>query len=134
MRRKIYVTAAEMRTLRESGMSNRDIAMSLDVSEQTVRRYIGRQEGHMESLKAFDNSSHRKKDKTQALPELPKYEPKPVLEKYQIGGFILELDGTDRYVMISGDSGDIVFQYESVPDLVQFLVWAMRERMGSGAQ
>lgn len=53
MRRKIDVTAGEMLELRKQGLSNHDIAMCLDISEQTVRRYIGKQGGHMERLEAF---------------------------------------------------------------------------------
>lgn len=53
MRRKIDVTAGEMLELREQGLSNHDIARCLDISEQTVRRYIGKQDGHMERLAAF---------------------------------------------------------------------------------
>lgn len=53
MRRKIDVTVGEMLTLREQGLSNHDIARSLDISVQTVRRYIGKQNGRMENLAAF---------------------------------------------------------------------------------
>ena len=53
MRRKIDVTVGEILTLREQGLSNRDIARSLDISVQTVRRYIGKQDGRMENLAAF---------------------------------------------------------------------------------
>lgn len=56
MRRKIDVTPAEMRALREQGMSNHDIAASLDVSIQTVRRYIGKQGRHMQGLAAFKDT------------------------------------------------------------------------------
>ena len=45
MRRKINVTASEMMELRKQGMSNYDIAKSLDISGATVRRYIGTQGG-----------------------------------------------------------------------------------------
>ena len=45
MNRKIYVTAAEMLELRDQGLSNHDIAKSLDISYQTVIRYIGKQGG-----------------------------------------------------------------------------------------
>ena len=44
-RRKIGVTASEMRALREQGLSNRDIALILDISKETVRKYIGKQGG-----------------------------------------------------------------------------------------
>lgn len=43
--RKIYVTASEMMELRKQGMSNHDIAKSLDISANTVLRYIGKQGG-----------------------------------------------------------------------------------------
>lgn len=131
MRRKIDVTPAEMLELRAQGLSNHDIAMSLDISEQTVRRYIGRQDGHMEGLAAFKNTPPRQKmeKKAEEKPVIPKYEPKPVLEKFVVGHFGVELDNTDRLLTLSSDAGDIVFEYESIPDLVQFLAWAMRTRM-----
>lgn len=56
MARKIYVTADEMLQLREQGLSNHDIAKSLDISYATVVRYIGRQDGHMEALAAFKDT------------------------------------------------------------------------------
>jgi transposase len=129
MSRKIYVTASEMRTMREEGMSNRDIANALDISYQTVVRYIGKQGGRMDSLEAFRDTPPKKATVKEEPVVIPKYEPKPVLEKYHVNDFIVELDSKDRYVMISGDPGDIVFHYDSIPDLVQFLAWAMRERM-----
>lgn len=61
MRRKIDVTAGEMLELREQGLSNHDIARSLDISYETVRRYIGNQNGRMENLAAFADPSPRKK-------------------------------------------------------------------------
>ena len=128
---RIGVTAAEMLTMREQGMSNRDIARCLDISDQTVRNYIGRQDGRMEGLAAFKDTPPRKKmeTKTEVKPMIPKYEPKPVLEKFVVGDCGIELDNTDRLLTLSSDAGDIVFEYESIPELVQFLAWAMRERM-----
>lgn len=129
MRRKIDVTAAEMLQLREQGMSNHDIAASLDISVSTVRRYIGKQDGHMEGLSAFKNTPSRQKMETEEMPVLPKYNPKPVLERYCIGCNMIELDSNDRSVHITGDEGEIIMTYGEIPDLVQFLAWAMRERM-----
>ncbi len=62
MRRKIDVTAAEMLTLREEGLSNHDIAKSLDISVNTVRRYIGAQGCHMERLEAFRDDPQKKNE------------------------------------------------------------------------
>lgn len=134
MRRKIDVTAAEMLLLREQGYSNIDIAASLDISVATVLRYIGRQGGRMESFAAFKNTTTRQKmeKETEAMPVFPKYNPKPVLERYCIGCNMIELDGNDRSVTITRDEGKITMTYGEVPDLVQFLAWAMRERMQAG--
>lgn len=130
MRRKIDVTAGEMLALREQGMSNHDIAASLDISIATVRRYIGRQDGRMEGYAAFKNTPPRQKmEAKEDVPVIPKYEPKPVLERYCIGCNLIELDGNDRSVNITGDEGEITMTYGEIPDLVQFLAWAMRERM-----
>jgi predicted transcriptional regulator len=132
MRRKIDVTAAEMLQLREQGMSNHDIAASLDISVATVRRYIGKQDGHMEGLSAFKNTPSRKELETEAMPVIQKYNPKPVLERYCIGCNLIELDGYARSVRITGDEGEILMTYGEIPDLIQFLAWAMRERMQAG--
>ena len=131
MYRKIYVTASEMLEMRKPGMSNHDIAKSLDISVHTVIRYIGKQGERMENLAAFADPPARKKRKkeTEAPPVVPKYEPKPVLEKYQVGGNLVELDGVSKCIMITGCDGEITLAYEEIPDLVQFLAWAMRERM-----
>jgi transposase len=63
MYRKIYVTASEMLEMRKQGMSNHDIAKSLDISVHTVLRYIGKQGERMENLAAFADPPARKKRK-----------------------------------------------------------------------
>lgn len=63
------------------------------------------------------------------MPMIPKYEPKPFKESYEIGDYAIELSNDDRLVTVSSESGDIVLAYEDIPDLVQFLAWAMRTRM-----
>lgn len=131
MRRKLDVTASDMLALREQGLSNHDISASLDISIATVRRYIGKQGGHMEGLAAFKESPPPRKteDKGVEMPVIPKYEPKPVTEIYAAGESRLELNNEDRILTISSDAGEIMFSYSDIPDLVQFLAWAMRTRM-----
>lgn len=131
MYRKIHVTAAEMMEMRQQGMSNHDIAKSLDISVPTVRRYIGPQGERMENLAAFADPPTRKKTEKESaeMPVVPKYEPKPFKEMYSVGDTSVELDNDDHLITMSSESGDIVFAYEDIPDLVQFLAWAMRERM-----
>lgn len=131
MYRKIHVTSSEMLEMRKQGMSNHDIAKSLDISPETVRRYIGKQGERMENLAAFADHPTRKKTEKELpeMPVVPKYEPKPFKESYEIGDYAIELSNDDRLVTVSSESGDIVLAYEDIPDLVQFLAWAMRERM-----
>lgn len=50
MRRKLDVTYDDMMQLRLKGYSNKDIANMLEISVPTVRRYIGKQGCHMESV------------------------------------------------------------------------------------
>lgn len=120
-----------MLQLREQGYSNIDIAASLDISVATVRRYIGKQDGHMESFAAFKNTPPRQKmeKETEDVPVLPKYNPKPSKEEYVLCDYSIELNNDDRLLTVSAASGDTVFAYEDIPDIVQFLAWAMRERM-----
>lgn len=128
MKRKLQITASEMLEMRKQGMSNHDIAKSLDISYPTVLRYIGKQGGHMEGLDAFKDAPAPKKEeaKEEVKPVIPKYEPKAVEEIYMVGEYRVVLDNESRVFII--DDG-IYFRYEQIPDLVQFLAWAMRERM-----
>lgn len=129
MRRKIYVTAEEMLELRRQGLSNHDIAKSLDVSVPTVRRYIGKQDGHMEGLAAFKDAPPRKKQEEAVKPMIPKYEPKPNREWYTVGELNIELNQCSKALGIEKEGELIILDFADVPDLVQFLAWAMRTRM-----
>lgn len=131
MYRKIYVTASEMLEMRKQGMSNHDIAKSLDISVPTVIRYIGKQGERMENLAAFADPPARKKRKkeTEAPPVVPKYDPKPVLERFVIGDCEITMNADIREISISSCGGEFLAAYDDIPQLVQFLAWAMRERM-----
>lgn len=133
MYRKIHVTASEMLEMRKQGMSNHDIAKSLDISIATVKRYIGAQGRRMERYAAFaDPKPEPKKNET---PVIPKYEPKPVKEAYVIGNLEITLNNDDRVLHIHTALDDSIayngkcISYDDIPDLVQFLAWAMRKRM-----
>lgn len=126
MGRKIYVTAQEMLQLREQGMSNHDIAKSLDISYATVVRYIGRQDGHMEGLAAFKDTPPRKEEKELEVHAVTHYEAKPVVETFSVSKCRIMLDHENRCVVIDDE---IMLPYDRMPDIVQFLAWAMRTRM-----
>lgn len=137
MRKKLDITAAEMRELREQGFSNHDIAKMLDISYATVLRYIGKQNCRMERLAAFAEDEPCKTAEKQDEPQevLPKYDPKPCIEYFDIGQNPVCLNHKDRCVLIRGDVGDMRYEgairikFDDVPALVQFLAWAMRTRM-----
>lgn len=131
MRRKIDVTAAEMLTLREEGLSNHDIAKSLDISVHTVRRYIGAQGCRMERLEAFRDDP-QKKTKTEVkemATVTPRYNPKPLKEAYVIGETEITLNNDVRTMCVEDGAGTVYIPYDEIPGLVEFLAWAMRERM-----
>jgi transposase len=131
MKRKLQITASEMLEMRKQGMSNHDIAKSLDISYPTVLRYIGKQGGHMEGLDAFKDAPSPKKEeaKEEVKPVIPKYDPKPVLERFVVGGCDVTMDAEAREILIRSCGGEFLSAYDDIPDLVQFLAWAMRERM-----
>lgn len=64
----------------------------------------------------------------------PKYNPKPVEETYEFCGMKVVLCNSvkEAYVYDSENKA-VSIPYQFMPDLVQFLVWAMRERMGATA-
>lgn len=132
MRKKCDVTASEMLEMRNQGLSNKDIANCLDISYATVLKYIGKQDGRMENLAAFaDTPPKRKKmEAKEEMPMIPKYEPKPTEETYQLGASQVTLCHADRALIISPTGGNsLLVDYNEVPELVQFLAWAMRTRL-----
>jgi hypothetical protein len=82
----------------------------------------------MDGLAAFKDAHPPKKEeaKEEVKPVIPKYEPSAIEEIYMVGGYRVALDNESRIFSINDD---IYFRYEQIPDLVQFLAWAMRERM-----
>ena len=83
----------------------------------------------MEGLAAFKDTPQKKEQEEAVKPMIPKYEPKPVIERFAVGYGIVEIDAVAQSILISGDDGEILIPFNQVPDLVQFLAWAMRTRM-----
>ena len=130
MSKRIGVTASEMLQMREQGLINHDIAKSLDISYPTVVRYIGKQGKRMESLEAFRDTPVVKETKSDSIPSVPEYSPKPTEEVYHLGGFRVALCHADRIaVLTSAEYERVAMSYDQIPDLVQVLAWAMRTRM-----
>lgn len=132
MYHKIDITASEMLEMREQGLSNHDIAKSLDISYATVCRYIGRAPKRLERLAAFADTPPKREileERKKEAVMMPKYEPKPREESYDIGILGVELDHVGRSVRIGNGFEETQIPFDLVPDLVQFLAWAMRTRM-----
>lgn len=127
MYHKIGVTPEEMLRYRAEGLSNHDIAKLLDISYSTVVRNIGPQEGRMERLAAFKDTPPKKKEPE--VHTVPHYEAKAHREWFSIADLDIELNHTTRTMAIGNDLHPICIPFEEVPDLVQFLAWAMRTRM-----
>lgn len=101
--KKIGVTASEMMALREQGYSNKDIANLLEISTVTVLRYIGPQEGRMESMAAFkDRKPKVVEAETVETPEIKRAVDEVVI----------------RHEMLSSKNGNVVvnvdYQYHTV--------------------
>ncbi len=146
--RKIGVTASEMRQLREEGLSNYDIAKALDISYNTVRRYIGTQGGRkMERLEAFKDTPRKDAPKTVSVPndvpKIPPYKPmakselyrlneeKEILIDYERNVMYLRSKNTDSTSMLKDM---VTINFSEVVDIIQFLVWAQKEKIEKGGE
>lgn len=128
MRAKIPFTASELMALREEGMSNHDIAAKLDITEQTVRNYIGPQHKQLSRLAAFAVSEPRR---TEVCPPLElAYSPKVVREDFEIADGISaaiyfgEPDGTG--IFLASSSGTATLTPDQAATVMQFLAWASK--------
>lgn len=122
MPKKLGISKSELLQMREQGLSNRDIAKCLEISEQTVFRYIGPQGRRMARLAAFDEPEV----KHGTPPKEEKLAPRAVdtLRKtYEVlksagGNFRAELDYEEECVAILGSTIEI----SQLPELATFVV------------
>lgn len=128
--RRIDITPSEMMELRNQGYSNKDIANMLDISNETVRKYIGNQGCRMGKLAAFADKPKKKEVQVPAEAVTPPYVPKVMLEEYLIGddsvdkAIVAKINHDTRKITLDSVHGMIDLTYEQVRELVQFLVWA----------
>ena len=123
--RQLDITPSEMMELRNQGYSNKDIANMLDISAMTVRRYIGNQNRHMDSLTAFEGKPKERATMASAEPPIPPYEPKVTSAKYAICDEIgVEIDHVGETLCIETINSDICITYDQARELVRFLAWA----------
>lgn len=121
-KRKLDVSTSELLHMRESGLSNRDIANCLDISVATVARYIGPQGRRMSSLGAFT------KPNTMQAPPIPQEEQKPgavdsLEQTFEIvrntsGSFSAEVDYENKCVSLLNTT----VGFEALPELATFII------------
>ena len=123
MKKKLEVTPAEMLELRAQGMSNHDIAKSLDISMSAVYRYIGSQGVRMERMQAFaDDKPVKPKPKAEPTPA---YQPDVISATYRISDEIIaEIEHNPTRITLERGDGAITITADEAATLTQFLVWA----------
>lgn len=126
---RIGVTASEMMALREQGYSNKDIANLLEISELTVRRYIGPQGKRMESLAAFKDNKPKKEE----IPEIETPEIKRAVDQIVVyterlssksGNVLADVDHVTKTVSVEIDT----LSFDELEDFAVFVI-GMVERI-----
>ena len=102
MKRKLELSVAEMRQLRNDGYSNKDIARILDISTATVYNYIGKQGCHIPSATA----SFVTKPVTTPPPQPPQIT--VVSHVVSIGGYLFELSNLSKGMAVTFADGQLV--------------------------
>lgn len=116
MFKRLELNDSELLTMRESGMTNRDIANSLGVSYNTILRRIGAAD--FRRVGGAPSFSKPKK------PPEPEYEACLVVQTEQIKAaglkFNYSIAPADSTVEVFGD-GEIKVKFEDLPDLIREL-------------
>lgn len=122
MYRKIDVSVSEMKKMREQGLSNKDIAHTLDISVQTVLKYIGPQGRRMESMKWWDDKPAGEAKEPEVLPEIKRAVDMLRLNEETVasadGNFSAIIDYRNHTALFSG--GEIDFA--NMPELATFVI------------
>lgn len=126
--RKLEVTASEMMALRNEGYSNNDIANLLEIHPVTVRRYIGKQGKHMESMAAFKEKPKEKEPEVVATPEIKRAVDEIVvcteILSSKNGNVLADVDHVAHIVSIKVDT----LTFDELADFATFVV-GMVERI-----
>jgi transposase len=132
--KKCEVSASEMMEMRREGLSNKDIAELLEISEPTVYKYIGKQGRRMERLAVFaDKGKKKQPEATEEIRETKKQMTKPKYvpcsEVYSLGSGLTVMVTTEaKRIRVTCDGQQVMLTYDQAAALVEFLAWAGRER------
>lgn len=124
MKRKVTedISVNEMLEMRKQGMSNKDIARVLEISYQTVYRYIGGQGRRMESMAALEPVKAK-----EAEPTPPPAPPAPPFfkigkERLVAGEFTVHLDYEEKSVGIVAEGCKVnVEGYDKLVGLMEVI-------------
>lgn len=118
------VTIQEMLSMREQGMTNSDIAASLECHYQTVLKYIGKQPAGFEQMAAF----RRPLEKQQAFPEPTAPQAVGIADQFHVavsketatlGTLAVQIDYAGETVEINGE---LMFPFSELPDFTADIV------------
>jgi hypothetical protein len=105
----------------------------LDISVQTVRKYIGNQGRRMERLAVFADKGKKKQPEakeeireTKKQMTKPKYVPSQ--EVYRIGYMTVWIERDARMIEIQNEDGAVRMGFDEAAELLEFLAWAGREK------
>ena len=83
----------------------------------------------MEGFEAFKDTPPRKKAQEEA-PRVPPYEPEALSEVFAVGkNYVADIDYMDRVLVLKHPTCEIKIAFDEIPDVLQFLAWAARERI-----
>ena len=111
--RKLELNVGELLEMRKQGMSNKEIAKSLDVSVQTVFSRIG--------------SQGRNSTKAEGVSRLPKKEIAPKLmyieQTVAVNGYVFMINHCEKTIRFTASGGEETMRIktESVDDLISAL-------------
>lgn len=89
---KNSVTPQEMLTMRDTGMTNAQIAAALDVTPQTVYRYIGKMPSDLRSKQNISTRSERMPDNKPQPPHTIRSALMIAARTHELRGDVLQLD------------------------------------------
>ena len=132
MRRKTIqdITVAEMKKMRASGMTNQEIAASLEISYQSVLRHIGPQPSEYRGTSArwaTTKPEHASGAPAAEKPDKPRFAVRVTKETIEhsedgIDPITATVDKVTRDVSIETYGGVLVIPFDAMPVLAQFCV------------
>ena len=132
--KKLGLTKDDLLVMREQGMSNKDIAASLDIAPYSVYRLIGKRGGRMDSFAAFDTIPKKPKIGAKTVekktPPRVKYAPEVVSESYRLHNDLsVAVSFDSEAVSVLNNDGFIDIPFADLPEVVQALAFVLREKV-----